>query len=58
MTDLKGFSEDTDLIDKKLENQIKVVDDPRVKKFMVLNPQKAGDHIKYTVSGIDDEGDF
>lgn len=25
---------------------------------MVLNPQKSGDHIKYTVSGVDDEGEF
>ena len=25
---------------------------------MVVNPVKIGGHVKYTVSGVDDEGDF
>jgi hypothetical protein len=33
-------------------------EDPRVQKFTVLNPVKIGGHIKYSVSGVDDEGDF
>ena len=33
-------------------------DDPRVLKFSVQNPVKIGGHVKYTVTGIDDEGEF
>ena len=34
------------------------VEDPRVQKFTVTNPVKISGHIKYTVTGIDDEGEF
>lgn len=33
-------------------------DDPRVQKFVVTNPVKVGGNVKYTVEGVDDEGDF
>jgi len=33
-------------------------EDPRVQKFTVLNPVKIGGHVKYTVTGVDDEGEF
>lgn len=33
-------------------------EDPRVAKFSVENPQKSAGHIKYTVTGVDDEGEF
>ena len=33
-------------------------DDPRVLKFSVQNPVKIGGHVKYTVTGMDDEGEF
>ena len=33
-------------------------EDPRVQKFTVLNPVKIGGNVKYTVAGVDDEGDF
>jgi sorting nexin-1/2 len=33
-------------------------EDPRVQKFTVTNPEKASGHVKYTVTGIDDEGEF
>ena len=33
-------------------------EDPRVSKFSVTNPVKVGGHFKYTVQGVDDEGEF
>jgi len=33
-------------------------EDPRVQKFTVQNPVKISGHVKYTVTGIDDEGEF
>ena len=33
-------------------------EDPRVQKFLVQNPVKVGGNVKYTVTGVDDEGDF
>ena len=33
-------------------------EDPRVQKFSVQNPVKITGHVKYTVTGIDDEGEF
>lgn len=33
-------------------------EDPRVQKFLVTNPVKIQSNIKYTVEGVDDEGDF
>lgn len=33
-------------------------EDPRVQKFTVTDPVKVGGHTKYTVTGIDDEGEF
>ena len=68
------LKEDTEKAKKELIDQIKnfkteddetaMVDiedqpeDPRVQKFTVTEPVKAGNHIKYTVTGIDDEGEF
>ena len=31
---------------------------PRVEKFIVVDPAKVGGTVKYTVAGVDDEGDF
>ena len=33
-------------------------EDPRVKKFTVTNPVKVAGNVKYTVTGVDDEGEF
>ena len=33
-------------------------EDPRVKLFAVFNPVKTGGHIKYTVTGVDETGEF
>ena len=33
-------------------------EDPRVQKLTVQNPVKISGHVKYTVTGIDDEGEF
>ena len=33
-------------------------EDPRVQKFTVLLPVKIGGHVKYSVTGVDDEGEF
>ena len=33
-------------------------EDPRVSKFTVINPAKVAGHIKYTVTGVDEQGDF
>ena len=33
-------------------------EDPRVQRFTVVNPAKIAGHVKYTVTGVDDEGDF
>jgi len=48
---------------KKEESHYVTIDledsmDPRVRKFTVRNPVKVGGNIKYTVEGVDDEGDF
>lgn len=66
------LKEEAELAKKKLIeeiNQFKVEEspssvheeeeeDPKVQKFMVLNPVKIGGHVKYTVTGVDDEGEF
>jgi hypothetical protein len=65
------LKEDADLAKKKLIEEIKQfktedpqgddteeVEDPRVQKFTVLNPVKIGGHVKYSVTGVDDEGEF
>lgn len=46
------------LDDINLEDTIKDEEDPKVKLFSVTNPVKAGGHIRYTVSGVDSEGEF
>jgi len=33
-------------------------EDPKSKLFTVTNPIKAGGHIKYTVVGVDEDGEF
>jgi len=33
-------------------------ENPRVQKFTVTDPAKVGSHVKYMVTGIDEEGDF
>lgn len=33
-------------------------ENPRVLKFKVSNPVKIGGNVKYTIEGVDDEGDF
>lgn len=33
-------------------------ENPRVAKFSVSNPVKSGGHVVYTVTGVDDEGEF
>mmetsp|Transcript_23538 Transcript_23538/g.23197 ORF Transcript_23538/g.23197 Transcript_23538/m.23197 type:complete len:343 (+) Transcript_23538:334-1362(+) len=43
--------EDGEILDPELEH-------PRTKKFAVTNPVKVSSHIKYLVTGEDDEGDF
>ena len=34
------------------------VEDPRVQKFTVTDPIKASGHFKYTITGVDQEGEF
>lgn len=46
------------LSDVNLEDPAPEEIDPRVKKFSVSNPIKSGNHFKYTVNGVDDEGPF
>lgn len=41
-----------------LDEGIVEIEDPRSRNFLVLNPIKLGGHIKYTVKGIDSEGEF
>jgi len=65
------LKEEAELAKKKLIEEIKQFktedeatdaneepEDPRVQKFTVLNPVKIGGHIKYSVTGVDDEGEF
>ena len=65
------MKEEAELAKKKLIEEIKQFktedeatdaneepEDPRVQKFTVLNPVKIGGHIKYSVTGVDDEGEF
>jgi hypothetical protein len=52
--EIKNFKvEDSSAVE--VENE---PEDPRVQKFTVLNPTKIGGNVKYTVEGVDDEGDF
>lgn len=45
-------------MDDTAEQEVEEPEDPRVQKFTVLNPVKIGGNVKYTVSGVDDEGEF
>lgn len=53
---IKGFKQDDD--DSVMADADEEPEDPRVQKFTVTNPTKAAGHTKYTVTGIDDEGEF
>jgi len=33
-------------------------EDPTLKKFTVTNPTKKGQHYQYTITGVDNEGEF
>lgn len=48
-----GQNKETATAEEEEEQQ-----DPRVAKFTVQNPVKISNHVKYTVTGVDDEGDF
>ena len=54
---IKGFKQD-DHDDSIMEAGEEEPEDPRVQKFTVTNPSKTSGHVKYTVTGIDDEGEF
>lgn len=55
IAEIKNFKvEDEKLLVEEGED----VEDPRVQKFSVQNPVKIGGHVKYTVTGVDDEGEF
>ena len=53
---IKSFKPDHD--DAELLEGEEEPEDPRVQKFTVTNPVKVGGHFKYTVTGVDDEGEF
>lgn len=53
--EIKGFKVEDE---KLLVEEGEEVEDPRVQKFTVQNPVKIGGHVKYTVTGVDDEGEF
>ena len=53
--EIQDLKLDDDAVVNDLENE---VEDPRVQKFNVINPVKISGHVKYTVNGVDDEGDF
>lgn len=44
--------------DETTEEDVPEPEDPRVQKFTVQNPVKIGGNVKYTVTGVDDEGEF
>ncbi len=44
--------------DPESDKEFSEPEDPRVQGFTVLNPVKIGGNVKYTVTGVDDEGDF
>lgn len=44
--------------DPKTDSSEPEQEDPRVQKFLVQNPVKIGGNVKYTVTGVDDEGEF
>ena len=54
IAEIKGFKVE----DEKLLVEETEIEDPRVQKFTVQNPVKIGGHVKYTVTGVDDEGEF
>ena len=67
----KKLKEEDELAKKKLNEEIKQFkqedsakesnaepEDPRVQKFTVANPVKIGGHVKYSVTGVDDDGEF
>ena len=55
---IKGFKQYDDNDESIMEAGEEEPEDPRVQKFTVTNPNKASGHVKYTVTGIDDEGEF
>ena len=54
MDEISKFKVDDSLI-TDIEDE---PEDPRVQKFSVQNPVKISGNVKYTVTGIDDEGEF
>jgi hypothetical protein len=54
MEDMKKY----ETVEISAKDEQEEPEDPRVTKFMVQNPIKISGHVKYTVSGCDDEGDF
>ena len=54
LEEIKSFKTE----DQEQEVNTEEEEDPRVKKFTVTNPVKVGGNVKYTVTGVDDEGEF
>lgn len=52
---IKNFKTDDEDAEAVAEEE---PEDPRVQKFTVTEPVKVGNHVKYTVTGIDEEGEF
>ena len=53
---IKNFKTEDD--ENALAEEEDQPEDPRVQKFTVTDPVKISGHFKYTVTGIDDEGEF
>ena len=41
-----------------MEEDTLEAEEPRVAKFTVTNPVKIQSHVKYSVTGVDDDGEF
>jgi hypothetical protein len=53
LEEIKQFKVEDDAAEEDVEKE-----DERVQKFAVVDPVKVGGNVKYTVSGVDDEGEF
>lgn len=57
LNEIKSIKVDERIAEKETEDTGEE-EDPRALKFTVTNPIKTGGHVVYSVTGVDDDGDF
>lgn len=58
MEEIKAFGGSKVDEEAQMEEDTLEAEEPRVAKFTVTNPVKIQGHVKYSVTGVDDDGEF